>query len=406
MKKVIYLILAIGFYAELNAQTVVCLNTPISISVSNSYQTSWKLRDRSNNNTVNFAGTLLFSDNFGCPWDTRVVSGGNMILIITSLISTSSSLNQYRLEFANYNWFGGYVNGGNQDFDVVGSITKPETAPVSGNPLTSNCSIALQVTNPQVGVTYTWNNGINGAASTVGTQAIYGSLLIPAVCTASSCALTPVPSSPGVPPTAFPQPQISLSSNQTACTGAEVNLDATAVVGCFPTGWNWSPNPNGPRTFTNNSGINSSATYIFNSTGSFLVNVNAVNFNNVSAVSNNVLITVLSRTSAFCRNKVLLKAPTNNDGQETVASLKTRVLIGSATLFPNPVSEVLQLKELQDYNNLRVVDQYGKVLNTQVISEGETAKSLNVSQFANGLYLIQLTNKTGEVTTKKFQVIH
>jgi Secretion system C-terminal sorting domain len=103
-----------------------------------------------------------------------------------------------------------------------------------------------------------------------------------------------------------------------------------------------------------------------------------------------------------------LKDPTGggSNGSTTSALKVKNPLKGSATLFPNPVSDVLQLKELQAYDNLRVIDQYGKVLNTQPIVEGETTKSLNVSQFANGLYLIQFTNKTGDVTTKKFQVIH
>ncbi len=406
MKKVIYLILAFVLCTELNAQTVVCLNTPISVSVSASSKTLWNLRDRRTNGIVNSSGTLAYSgDQSFYPWNTKRTNGGGVILTITGLTTTGSTLSQYRLEWTNFNFFGGNVGGGHRDFDVVAltSLAQPSIAPIAGNPLDANCNIVIGVTNPQQGVNYSWNNGGGGATGTTNAiQATYSSLSVAAICTASSCALPSVASTPGVPPTGFPPPVISLvANNNNVCVGQQVAVTASAVEGCFGTSWEWFSDGGYQFFFTNSSGVSSTAYYAFNAPGAYTITAKGTNFvpGSQPTESNSVVINVVP-ANPDCS---IFELKSNTGG----VSLKgQKAAKGDVILFPNPVSDILRLDQLQDYNNLRVVDQYGKVLNTQPIVEGETQKSLNVSQFTNGLYFIQFTNKTGEVTTEKFQVIH
>ncbi len=400
MKKVIYLILAIGFCTSLEAQTtIVCIGAKTSFSVNGSSRTKWNLRDatNTNNNTniVNSSADLFFADDFGYPWDTRRTGGYNVKLRINSTAITRF----FKIEYSNYNFFGAYIGGGERFFTVPLTIPNPIIAPIAGNPLTEQCGINITVTNPQPGATYNWTNGQTG--NTVE----YTSFMTATRCTAT-CAVTPAISNVGTPPPPpFPTPVISLPSDITVCEGEFFSVSANAVVGCLASSWQWSSN--GLSSFSNNFGSSpggSTALYSFNSSGNFTITASGSSglppFAQAVPVTTNV--TVVSGGGGFC---AFLKG---GGGNTELAALKSRsnTTKGGATLFPNPVSEVLRLNQLGDYNNLRIIDQYGKVLNMQPIVEGETAKSLNVSQFADGLYLIQFFNKTGEVTTKKFQVLH
>jgi hypothetical protein len=398
MKKVIYFLFAIGFCASLKAQTtIVCVGAKTSFSVNGSSRTKWNLRDATNynNNTniVNSDATLFFADGAFYPWDTKRTSG----YAVKIQINSTSTTRIFKAEYSNYNFFGAYVGGGDFFIEVPLTIPAPIIAPVPGNPLTAQCGINITVTNPRLGATYNWSNGKTG--NTVE----YTSITPPASCIAT-CAVTPAPSNTGNIPPGFLDPIISLPSEITVCEGEFFPISASATQGCLGSSWTWSLD--GLVSFANNTGSStggSTAFYSFNSAGTFTITASGTSglppF--ASAIPATTNVTVLAG-GGFCS---FLKG---GGGKTESTALKARssMPIGSATLFPNPVSEVLQLKELQDYNNLRVVDQYGKVLNTQPIVEGETAKSINVSQFVNGLYLIQFTNKTGEVTTKKFQVVH
>jgi hypothetical protein len=400
MKKVIYFVLTFFFCSSLYAQQNVCVGTNTSFSVNGSFQTSWKLSNTVTGVQINDdSGTLLRS---GSPisWDVRCTACNNVQVRINNVNTTRF----FKVSWATYNWWGAYIKSGDIFITVPPTIVAPTTAPIdfpgTTTPLTANCGIRIGVTNPQSDVTYTWSNG------QIGQTVIYNGFNIPASCGATStCQSAPVPSTNvGTPPGPnFPDPIISIPSNVTVCVDQSFSVSAKTVVGCVGSSWNWSSNP---LFVSNNTGTGlggSTAFYSFNSAGTFSVNVSGTStlppFATVQ--SNSSTITVLPG-GGFC---AFLKGGGSNT-ESAALKVRSNTPKGSATLFPNPVSEVLQLKELQDYDNLRVVDQYGKVLNTQPIVEGETAKSLNVSQFANGLYLIQFTNKTGELTTKKFQVLH
>jgi PKD repeat protein len=172
---------------------------------------------------------------------------------------------------------------------------------------------------------------------------------------------------------------------------------ALKPTGCFGTSWNWSSN--GLNTTTINSGLSSSATYTFNSIGTYSVSVSALNFNGVPTTSNT--LNIMINPPGSCA----LSANGNNEEIKPIGSKSRNLITDDVTIYPNPVNEALLLDQLEKFNSLRIVDQYGKILTIQPIN-GETQKSINVSQFTNGLYFIQFTNKTGEITTKKFQVVH
>jgi hypothetical protein len=264
-----------------------------------------------------------------------------------------------------------------------------------------NPSVFLKVKEPQAGVNYLWSPG-----GQTGTQISTNASSVTVTASSSVCTNTLPRGSIGfVPPIgSFGPGAFSIFGISNPCI--ENPDDGFFSVGggninvCSAFSWTVS----GPVTIL--SGTNQSSLQVqFTARGQFAtISVTVTNFpNTVFAQSVTKSFQCITLTDPNCQ--FLFKGPTGGGAESS--ALKAKVVSkGSATLFPNPVSDVLQLKELQDYDNLRVIDQYGKVLNTQPIVEGETAKSLNVSQFASGLYLIQFTNKTGEVTTKKFQVVH
>jgi hypothetical protein len=238
---------------------------------------------------------------------------------------------------------------------------------------------------------YTFSSGVTQAFVTV---------------TATTCPGQSAISNSGTPPPPPPLNGFITGDNLLCNYGQQLTREyfLTTTQCSNPITWG-SDDPNVVINPGASSGTFSNATFTFPSNGFFSVFATIKGFSPIPLrVDLSGGVEVVSSSDPRC-DIFQIKSPTGTMGN--TLSLKARnTTKGSATLFPNPVSEVLRLDQLQDYNNLRVVDQYGKVLSAQVIGEGETQKSLNVSQFANGLYLIQFTNKTGELTTKKFQVMH
>lgn len=81
----------------------------------------------------------------------------------------------------------------------------------------------------------------------------------------------------------------------------------------------------------------------------------------------------------------------DTNGVETIgASTDTRIV-------PNPCPSYFRITNAEEYVGLQIVDLEGKLmLNTSVTDE-----SIDVSDFAKGIYLVLLTDADGKVTTLK-----
>jgi hypothetical protein len=392
--------LMLCFALSINAQQIVCLNTPTNFNtnLSSNKGVTWNVKRTLDNVLENGAVANLRIANQSLSFGTSLGSADAVTITFTKAGNYTITATCKR----GSGLFGWGTSTTDVTFVVSVHLAQPEIQFVSlDGSQCLNPSVFLKVKEPQAGVNYVWSPG-----GQTGTQISTNASSVIVTASSSVCTNTLPRGSIGfVPPIgSFGPGALSIFGISNPCI--ENPDDGFFSVGggninvCSAFSWTVS----GPVTIL--SGTNQSSLQVqFTARGQFAtISVTVTNFpNTVFAQSVTKSFQCVTLTNSDCQ--FLFKDPTGG-GTESSA-LKAKVVSkGSATLFPNPVSEVLQLKELQDYDNLRVIDQYGKVLNTQPIVEGETAKSLNVSQFANGLYLIQFINKTGEVTTKKFQVLH
>ena len=78
-----------------------------------------------------------------------------------------------------------------------------------------------------------------------------------------------------------------------------------------------------------------------------------------------------------------------------------KVNIGKPELVsaqPNPSSDIVIIKGVADYRELRVVDLNGKVMQQQNIQK--SIEEINVSKLSTGVYIIQLVNDSKTTTLK------
>ena len=80
-------------------------------------------------------------------------------------------------------------------------------------------------------------------------------------------------------------------------------------------------------------------------------------------------------------------------------------IINRLEIYPNPASENLNINIQSKQNanaQLRIFDVSGKemFINDIKITKGETLQKIDVSKFAKGIYVIQLTDADGSVIGK------
>ena len=95
---------------------------------------------------------------------------------------------------------------------------------------------------------------------------------------------------------------------------------------------------------------------------------------------------------------------------ENTLSIEEHTLKENIKLYPNPVSNVLNIEigdlSISDINNITVYSIEGRVVkNVNLESVNETIK-VDVSQFTNALYFLNVSSKQGSGTTYKFVVKH
>lgn len=128
-----------------------------------------------------------------------------------------------------------------------------------------------------------------------------------------------------------------------------------------------------------------------------------------------------SPTQAGTGTILVLYKYTDNNGCTTKLIKSTKILTCSgineygtgyiSSIFPNPTNEKLTLKLNNESKNdlrLRVFDQYGQLMffDNSIINKNEQEYTLSTITYAQGIYLIELTDKQGSKTTKLFNVIH
>ncbi|HPB58388.1 MAG TPA: T9SS type A sorting domain-containing protein, partial [Bacteroidales bacterium] len=71
------------------------------------------------------------------------------------------------------------------------------------------------------------------------------------------------------------------------------------------------------------------------------------------------------------------------------------------TLYPNPTQSLIDLKLDRDYlgtTECRIYDMYGKLMRIMPIEEEIT--TIDVSDFAAGVYFVRLTTEQGQVSKR------
>lgn len=87
---------------------------------------------------------------------------------------------------------------------------------------------------------------------------------------------------------------------------------------------------------------------------------------------------------------------------KTTLSSQDNVLASGLSVYPNPVSDVLNIKKLSNnvtFKNVVLYDIVGKV-----VYESNDTQSINVRDFAKGLYLLKIESQEGGVLNRKILV--
>src|SRR5690606_26396801 len=69
-------------------------------------------------------------------------------------------------------------------------------------------------------------------------------------------------------------------------------------------------------------------------------------------------------------------------------------------LFPNPVSNLLNIENIEEVNNWTLVDMYGKVMSQGRTNPNQSKITINTSSLKPGIYYFNATLKNGELFQK------
>jgi len=78
-------------------------------------------------------------------------------------------------------------------------------------------------------------------------------------------------------------------------------------------------------------------------------------------------------------------------------------------LYPNPASDKVSIKLMSPVTrdtDIKVFDQFGKMVHTQLMHSEESLAEIDVDRFASGVYIIQLESKNEVLMRNKFIVSH
>ena len=103
-------------------------------------------------------------------------------------------------------------------------------------------------------------------------------------------------------------------------------------------------------------------------------------------------------------NATFIHNPNQINGNENRIAKTNDIQIGTK-LYPNPASEFVTIvTELMIGDRLTVFSSTGHEMKTMNLLENTSAYSINIADFASGIYLIQIQKHSGELENMKFVV--
>jgi endoglucanase len=99
-----------------------------------------------------------------------------------------------------------------------------------------------------------------------------------------------------------------------------------------------------------------------------------------------------------------------NNGEDDITALKVNnpkssTSVSKAKIYPNPATNEIVIEDLQEAKSIRIFDVTGNFKEQINVEEQSTMLKVNTSKYTNGMYLIQIQNNVGEVTTQKVQIL-
>lgn len=85
-------------------------------------------------------------------------------------------------------------------------------------------------------------------------------------------------------------------------------------------------------------------------------------------------------------------------------SINDEQFASEVSLYPNPVKEILNVRELQqvDLKNAAIFDMTGRLVGLTELNNNLSEKIINVKNIQSGLYILKLSDIEGRVLTKRF----
>lgn len=100
----------------------------------------------------------------------------------------------------------------------------------------------------------------------------------------------------------------------------------------------------------------------------------------------------------FSTNQVIIRLNGDGGGTTSVENIKDEF---SFNIYPNPASGIVNFDNIPQNSMLSIIDLTGKVMYEQFVSDN--FESVNISDFTNGIYLVQIENN-GSISNKKLIV--
>lgn len=104
-------------------------------------------------------------------------------------------------------------------------------------------------------------------------------------------------------------------------------------------------------------------------------------------------------TTIYYRLKLI-----NSDGTYSYSAVKTIQILPNktaVTLYPNPVKDRLNIV-VNNAFAIKVYNSNGKIVYQQSVNSNSTSYLISTSNFANGMFFIQIHTKSGEVVNEIF----
>ncbi len=398
------------------------VKAPFTESINGSHRTKWDIYDEFGNKPNGAVSSFQRCNGDNISFGVRERHAN---CVIFNFYNCSSVGKTYFLVWNTYNWSGSNVGSGS----ITVVITEPSGAVlqpfIAFSGISSNCeSVNLCVTNPLPNITYTWSSP--GVASPNGLCATYPVPFPPppppqlvSVTATPGCipgnAVTTTQSSPGT----F-TPGVDIDGPWTACPYQGVLLTGFSNT-CVPGAANWVWSSSCGTIFSQGpiSGTESTAVFHGDLPGLCLIQLTVTDFQNVTSTAyfeievldgnspgcfffkgDGPITDAVSDGTAIESDNAAIESRTDSENKAQQSALQ------ALTLSPNPASDRVVINHTTGYDLLRVLDANGALLFQTKLPVGQDQYRLNTANFANGLYMLQLSGPDKPAETLKANIIH